>query len=344
MRWIAIALLTISSLSWAEEAKKPSASQKSVRPDFREIVKIDLDQTAIRSVVLFYGAAIFRASDRSLYLDESILRAIWETEKTLFGEEQARKNFDHIQVYASPCLPPASDIYARVFVDYITCAQLFIVENSWNMRVFCRYWARFYHAGGPGKTKAAREKNDKEYGKDTVAIWRHEIKKMNRGYWDDPVMLSWDNQMVLYHSLLYAAHLPFVKTLRRVEGGRYGKEMGHESPNNKAVYGSPCVPPNARQYAKGTRSYFVALQNFITKDGWWRKAFFKRYAKYRKLGKLEAKYVKIILEERHEQRELQKARIKLGGYDPVVIEKRVQMDTGEKNVRNRSAGESNKDH
>jgi len=343
MRWIAIAFLTIASLSWAEEEKK-LPTPKSVRPDFHQLIKIDLEQASVRGVIQFYGAAIYRAPDQSLYLDESTLRALWKTEKTMFGREQAERNFDRVRVYAEDCLPSSSLLYARIFIDYITCAQMFIVENPWNMRVFCQYWARFYHAGGPGKTKASRDKNNKKYGEDTVTIWRHEIKKMDAGYWDDPVMLSWDDQMVLYHSLLYAVDLPFLKTLRRVEGGRYGKEMGHESPNNKAVYGSSCVPPNARQYAKGARSYLIALQNFVTKDAWWRKTFFKRYAKYRKFGKLEEKYVKLILEEKREQLELQKARMKLGGYDPVVIEKRVQMDIGEDSVRNRSTGKPSKDH
>ena len=324
MRWTTITIISFLLVSIAC-AKEPAKKITNPRPDLTKIVTINLEEVAVRAVVQYYGAAIYRAPTQALYFDEATLRAVIETEKLIFGDDKFQKHFDEVQVYAESCLPAASILHAQVHVDLAKNMQKLINVNSWNRKTFCTYFGKFYHAGGPAKTSYGRKKNNKNYGILFNKIWKAELRKWNRGYWDDPTSLSWDDQMAVYHSLLYCFDLRAVKTLRRVEGGRHGKEMGHESPNNREVYGNPCVPAEARQYAKGTRSMFIALQNFILKDAWWRKTFFKYYADQRKMSKKQKdKYVKVVLRLRREQLELLKARVRLGGYNPVLFEGRVR--------------------
>lgn len=303
-------LWIIASIGYAEEDRQVCT------PDLGQLLRIDPEQIALHGVINYYGAAKY-----DFGYDEATLPSIWAVDKKLLGKHRARENFNNVCVFAEHCMPMHCQIYSAIFVDMITHMQRYIVTNSYNIREFCRYFAKYYHAGGRGRTRYQRAKNNKKYALDIKIIWYQEMRK-SKTYWNDPIMLNLHNQQILTVALLYAADVSFVKTLCRKENGKkkWGGIMGHESPVNFEVYGNPCLPEECQDYATGTRAYLIALQNFILKQPWYRKQFFKRYAVYRKLNVNHAKYVKMILGAREERIELLKARKKLDGYKPIIIE------------------------
>jgi hypothetical protein len=86
-------------------------------------------------------------------------------------------------------------------------------------------------------------------------------------------------------AMCYGTDEAFLRSLRRLESGRKGNEMGHESRTHLQAYGNLCMPQGSEQWGQASLAMIDAMQKFcLYQNGWYRNQFFRHWAKYYHAG------------------------------------------------------------
>jgi len=88
----------------------------------------------------------------------------------------------NLEAYACPAIPKEDRRLAAATIAMNKALASYVMSDTLRRRDFWKYWAKFYHAGGPAREPVAREENNAGYAKLMEGIWRDRAVPWMKGH------------------------------------------------------------------------------------------------------------------------------------------------------------------